>query len=496
MKTWRNELNITLLFWALFGAIFVLNNGLVTINLRPQATHVWRQTDCASYALNYYQNSQPFFEPQTHTLSGLNGHAVSEFPLIYYIAGKLYHIAGPKEGIIRAIDFFLFLLGCTCLLWLGFILLDNKLLALIPPLIAITSPYLFYYALNFLPDVPAFSLAMTGCFLMFLYFRTRRLRWVYLSAASFCVAMLLKVSAGISFFAIAAAVLLSREIRITISRKHKIHLCVLFAGASLIQLAWIEFARHYNEVNGTGQNLLGLYPMWDAPKEEMMLILKRFWHEWRLVIFHAVGWIWIAFIGCIIALKRKMLSRFIQAIVLFNLLGIVAYSVCWFRAYQDHDYYMINPFIAIIWMLLAACIIIDKAGIKARKVFVSLFVFVFIVSAIHSRHVQWGRYHNPHYISVNPDYFTVEPYLRSIGISRQDRVVSLPDLSPNITLYLMNQQGWTEFNDINNHQERTMQSGVKYLIISDTNYLHWDFCRKHLGDSVSKYKSIYIYKIK
>jgi hypothetical protein len=36
----------------------------------------------------------------------------------------------------------------------------------------------------------------------------------------------------------------------------------------------------------------------------------------------------------------------------------------------------------------------------------------------------------------------VEPYLRSLGIKPDDKVISLPDFSFDITLYFMNQVGW------------------------------------------------------
>ena len=119
MDTSKATVIITFLFWAICAIIFVKDGGKA-IHLRPQSVHVWRQTDCVSYALNYYQNNQPFFEPQTHTQTGKNGHTVSEFPIIYYMAGKLYHIFGPKEAIIRAINFAVFFIGMHLPFMVGF----------------------------------------------------------------------------------------------------------------------------------------------------------------------------------------------------------------------------------------------------------------------------------------------------------------------------------------------------------------------------------------
>jgi len=40
---------------------------------------------------------------------------------------------------------------------------------------------------------------------------------------------------------------------------------------------------------------------------------------------------------------------------------------------------------------------------------------------------------------------TITPYLSEIGIKRTDRVLSLPDESINISLYLMDQKGYTSY---------------------------------------------------
>ena len=47
------------------------------------------------------------------------------------------------------------------------------------------------------------------------------------------------------------------------------------------------------------------------------------------------------------------------------------------------------------------------------------------------------------YDTKSKAYESVTPYLRSLGIKRTDIVVSVPDQSPNITLSLMDQKGFS-----------------------------------------------------
>ena len=78
----------------------------------PRGVHQWRQTDCASIALNYFQDSPGFFHPQEHNLTGENGATVSEFPVLYYLDAQLYRLFGPHELIMRLVN--------LCSWWQGF----------------------------------------------------------------------------------------------------------------------------------------------------------------------------------------------------------------------------------------------------------------------------------------------------------------------------------------------------------------------------------------
>src|SRR3972149_5808757 len=82
---------------------------------RPQSVHKWRQSDCASIALNYYQNGMDFFHPETHNLTSDGGTTgkcqTSEIPILYYSVAILYTIFGYHDFIFRLVNTLLFFLG-------------------------------------------------------------------------------------------------------------------------------------------------------------------------------------------------------------------------------------------------------------------------------------------------------------------------------------------------------------------------------------------------
>lgn len=495
----KREFQISITFLVFCVAVFLLNDSYRIIQLRPQSVHVWRQTDCLSYTLNYYQNNQPFFEPQTHTLLGDNGRTVSEFPVLYYITAKLYKVFGPQEIILRIITFSLFVFGCFSLLWLGLEMMKNKWLAFIPAAITFTSPYLYYYALNFLPDVPGLSFALIGSFFLIRYLNTLRIRWAYLSAAMFCLGALLKISAGISLVALSSVLFLFSfsQTAKPVPQKHYLHLIFLLVLAVALNLAWVEFAKYYNLLYKNRQNLLGIFPIWGTDMNDVYDIALKTIQVWSKVILHPIVWLWLFGLAVLIVKYRKTISGFYQMILAFMVLGSIVYSLLWYQAFMHHDYYMVNPFVGIIWIIVTACLVADNATPLFRKVFLGIAVVALLVSTYQSRAVQLERYATPDPKYLNTHLFTIEPYLRSIGISRHDRIVSVPDPSANISLYFMNQPGWTELFDKSDYPfERSVDSFAKYLITSDTNFIKQPKYEAHKGDLAGNYGSYYIYHIR
>jgi hypothetical protein len=82
------------------------------LNSPPQSTHLWRQSDCASLALNYYQDGMHFFKPEIHNLhadGGTTGYATSENPYLYYLVASFYKIFGQLLGIPWDMDDYFFM---------------------------------------------------------------------------------------------------------------------------------------------------------------------------------------------------------------------------------------------------------------------------------------------------------------------------------------------------------------------------------------------------
>jgi len=144
---------------------------------RPQSIHYWRQADCASIALNYYQGGMDFFHPQVHNLTSDNfttGYAsTSEMPILYYSVAVLYHLFGYREFLFRLLNLLIFLTGLFYLYKLFYNLLKQQFWAMVLPILIFTSPVLVYYANNFLSNSAALGVVFIAWYHFMEFYRSK-----------------------------------------------------------------------------------------------------------------------------------------------------------------------------------------------------------------------------------------------------------------------------------------------------------------------------------
>jgi hypothetical protein len=99
--------------------------------------------------------------------------------------------------------------------------------------------------------------------------------------------------------------------------------------------------------------------------------------------------------------------------------------------------------------------------------------------------------------------------LRQIGILPTDTVISIPDKS-HVSLYLMNQKGWTEYTDEKFNKQkricynqdsagiqRSIDKGAKYLIINGIEELNArDYLQSYCTNLAGRYHNVLIFNLK
>lgn len=124
-----------IIFISILLIVYWLFNYQQILFLSPQSYHTWRQTDCLSMTLNYFNFNLPLLEPELHHFYGIGGKNVGEFPILYYLAAQLYGLFNQTEMWLRLLNLSIFSIGLYCLYSTIFKMTKNLILAFCGPLL-------------------------------------------------------------------------------------------------------------------------------------------------------------------------------------------------------------------------------------------------------------------------------------------------------------------------------------------------------------------------
>jgi hypothetical protein len=459
---------------------------------RPQSVHNWRQTDCTSLALNYYQNGMKFFQPEVHGMvSGgatTGKAATSEIPVLYYGVALLYKIFGYHDYVYRMLITLVFLFGLYSLFLLFEKLNIDPFWSITLSLMFFASPVLVYYGNNFMTDIPAFSFSIAGWNHFLGYYQHKRKKSYAYAMIFLFLAMSMKISAGISVMTLLLLFLLEytgilkpgTEGRIFSRKAIQVLPLVLIL---IIAGAWAIFARVYNTRHDCTYFSTTIFPIWNMSIQEISEAWKDIRLLWLNQYFHPVVHVFFVILFIINLIKLKKASRLFMASSIIVFAGVVLYCLLWFGTFGNHDYYTINLYILPVLISIVFAEYMNRSYPELSKnLFIRGMMIVFLMfNVLHTRtqmDIRYNGWWNEY--PVFKGYYTITPYLRSVGITRFDSVICMPDQSHH-TLYLMNQPGWTikDYPVLTRQTEirdslqmiRYIQLGAKYLITHDINAL-------------------------
>lgn len=492
-----------LAFFAAVAAVFFLFEFHKIMFLRPSSVHQWRQCDSAAYALNYWQNDAPFFYPETMTLLGENGRTISEFPIIYYVAAQFYRVFGFHEWILRLLTFGFFVAGLYCLFKTGLLFYKNKNAAFFTPLFLMASPLLSYYALNFLPNVPALGLTFVSWYFFYHFIKNRSSRdFVFCSIAALFAALLKPVE--IFNYGIMLAILSMEFLgifglkKIRFDRKTSRTILLSTIITIGINCCWIAYAKWYAVKFGYIGNLLEILPIWDMSMPEInecWTVIKTKW-AYQMYFPYFYGFLLLASVAILVFYKKINRHLFISwLLVLFSQ---IAFILLFFLAFYHHDYYWINTAVFTAFTMFCLVSLLEKLDIAYSKSIAATVLFLFLlINLKHARHIIHERYFGNLREGVIPEtYHNLQPYLRSIGIQKTDKIISIPDRSPNISLYFLQQKGWSEcYTNEDRNIKHFIEKGAKYLIVNKEIDRKPEWYAPYLNQQIGAFEGFKIYKL-
>lgn len=458
------------------------------------------------------------------------GKTASEFPIIYYIVALFWKIFGKHEIIFRLLNLSIVYTGLFFLFRFIEEKLKDSFWAIVLALFVFTSPILVYYSNGFIMDPLGLSFAFIAWYFFGKFYESGENKQLYFSLLFFLIGGLLKVSSTISYFAILGVFFIEMlGVRFkngtTIFQNKKLQI-IPFIFVAIGLYFWYSFAARYNEEHASGVFLVGILPIWDYSAADIEHRITVFKGAMTLHQFYNIETLYLLlalFVLQLVFFKKS--DSFLLFVTLLLFFAVIAFLLLWFGAVTEgHDYYLTNLLVFIAFALISLFALVQKSY---PAVFISerLKTYVLLILAYNiyltSSKTAIRYFNTPernyptcytdndvkllHWVKSNFHMYPeklreVEPYLRSLGIKPDDKVISLPDFSFDITLYFMNQVGWTQASAPKPLNEdwffQKIKQGAKYLIVSDPSIYQQSALTNFTKLKIGSYKTIDVYDLR
>ena len=444
----------------------------------PQGAHVWRQSDCMAMTQNYQQFNLPFLQPATYNLQSVNGNVAGEFPVFYFIAAQFKNAVFA----LRFIHTIIFFAGILATYFIAFYFLQRRFLSMLCPMLLFTSPLLVFYGNNFLSDVPALSFAFIGWAIFLNAHKKENLLWLTIAFLCFAFAGLLKASEMINF-AIAFIFVIK-------SRKISIKFLLPFAFC-LLPLCWYFYAKQYNKQNYDHYYFLSISPIWQLSIQEIGLAF------WRMTVANAKNYFWMP--TSIVLLissyrlirRRNRLGDELLTIISASFIVVVSYILFFLQKMIGHEYYYIPFFIFILFFVIGLLKVYNSyhaENVFTHTALVLLLIpnIIFCKSFVNEKLSYYSN--NPH-LSTNE----MQVFLEKNGVTKDKIIISLPDFSPNQSLFQLKRKGYTQFND---YIYMLQHKKADYMLLGLDCYIHAEKLKPYVKDSIGNSNGFVLYKLK
>ncbi len=472
------------------------------ISLRPMSDHTWAQCDRASVARNYADQSMNFFLPRVHYTCGGDGIVGLEFPAINYFVAILYKCFGFNEAFYRLTMLLIIFAGLFALMKIANSILNHLWISMMLVLSWYLSPVLTYYTPNFLPDAGSLGFVLLLWYYFFQAIKNPSRKLLLMLFVTGALASLIKITSSISIITVMAVsiinILMKEDHRLFKKEQSK---QFIFISSAILMITglWYFYASYLNEIKKSGVFLMNTNP--PESYHELIFNIKFIWHRFSNLYYHTSFYIMLSTSTVLLLFYIRRTDKLLLLITISLYLGSAIFMIMMARQFLHHEYYILTVMPALFFQLLCTTEVVKKTF---NKKYITYGISICLMTVVcftgdRARKFLKGRFSEFGSITSGTDdflkYHDLEPYLRSLGITPEQEVLSYFDNSPNITLYLMNQKGWTiPFGKDSSSLAAVTIIEADYVIFNNKHAKETQLPAFILNQKIGQHKSISIYK--
>jgi len=511
----KGVIHVILFLLSILGVSWFYNYFEI-FNFAPFGPHSWRQTDSCAFVQTYYNHGLDFFQPRIHhNIFGEGFGSPSEFPILYYLSAIIWNLFQPHDGILRLVNFSILSLGYFSASRITLHLTNDLFYAISVPLLLMGSPILAFYGFNYIPNIPALGLSLTGTLFFYYFFKTEKQKWLFFSCVTFLFAGLLKVTVLIPFITILIIFFFEKFHLIKFKKRGKIFKrgrinLFLFFSVSAIIISWIFWVKYYNDLHSCTIFITKTRPIWSLSKSAIIETWQWVTIDGAPDYYHRISRYVIFSLAIILLIfLRKKQPKILYFFNLFIFLGMIGTFLVFYRQFFVHEYYAIEMMVFPTSVFISSFYLLKNQFLKVgNHILTKSVILIFIIfNLINAQKFIDNKYQESYIFnkSYDPSYskkLEARVFLKKLGIEYPQSVISIPDISPNFSLNYFNLKGWNEyaisprpFTPWTFYQFKKM--GAEFLIVTDEEYLKHEHLKdfiKHPLDSFEN--SIFVFDLR
>lgn len=275
------------------------------------------------------------------------GRCAAEFPILYWALGLLGRVFGTTEIPLRILNISTIFLASLMLMTRLTRVFEDGWIAYALVLMLFSSIVCVYYVAMPMPDGIALGLVLWGwayilpCLLRGTVCIDRR------TVMLWCMAMLLKVTMGISLVLLFVLSVLAYK---NDGPKAKRDL-IIISISLIIGSSWHAYAIFYNKLYSTQLFMTSIAPIWSIDEIERYRVMDLVLRYWWTKYFHPSIWhVTYVFVVYIIYTAIVSFRRYHTVLLLF-LMGSSIFVILFYKKLGDHDYYflVVQPLFLLLW---------------------------------------------------------------------------------------------------------------------------------------------------
>jgi hypothetical protein len=445
--------------------------------------HAWSQIDHYSLSLGFVENDLNFFKPKTRTYNykypedwkrkELSTITSVDFPIHQFIPAVMMKISGSESQIINRIYIYLYsLFGIFFLFKLSNLLIENKILALLPVLLLIYSPLFVYYQNGFMPSIPSFSNFVIGTYFYIKFIQSDRQKYWVLALIFLSLAVLARTSYLFLYFSILGVELIRYLNIYTFKSIFKSK----FLIGSLISFTLIfsYFAYNYY-LRKTYGSLFLSHLMLPKDYEEFKEIVRLMFQNWKYIYFSKSQYIGMGILALFaVVFYQKRTKIFINKlpIILCLLLWIASltFFVSMAKQYVNHDYYFIDSFL---FPVIFTTILLARSikNLKFENYFYLLLIFISIFFFRKEAKSEQEKVYAPgpwnQTFTTYSNYENANKLLNENKINPTEKILCYHAFPPNLPYYLMRRDGIPIIDDKPELLKATIHWDFEYMLFEN-----------------------------